>query len=40
VSDYEVPNANWTHQDFIYGIDAYKLVYPEVLKNMEKYRSK
>ena len=39
VSDFQVPFAEWSHQDFIYGIDAYKLLYPELLKNMATFRT-
>ena len=38
VSDFQVPFDGWSHQDFVYGIDAYKLLYPEILKNMDKFR--
>lgn len=34
-ASYDVPFAKWNHLDYLYGIDADTLVYPEVLKNME-----
>lgn len=34
--DYEVPYENWNHLDYIYGIDAYTLVYPRVLENIAR----
>ena len=36
VESYEVPFNGWNHLDFVYGIDANTLVYPELFKNMEK----
>ncbi len=38
VANYLVPYANWNHLDYLWGIDADTLLYPEVLKNMEKFR--
>jgi len=35
--NFEVPYAEWNHLDFIYGIDADKLLYPEIIKNMENH---
>ena len=40
VANYLVPYAQWNHLDYLWGIDAHTLVYPEVLKNMEAYRNK
>ena len=40
VSNYMVPYAQWNHLDYLWGIDAHTLVYPEVLKNMEAFRTK
>jgi len=34
--DYEVPYENWNHLDYLYAIDAYTLVYPQLLANMER----
>ena len=39
VADYLVPFADWNHLDYLWGIDAHTLVYPEILKNMEKFRN-
>lgn len=33
---FEVDWEQWNHMDFIYGIDAYTLVYPQVLDNMAR----
>jgi hypothetical protein len=38
VANYKVPLDTFSHQDFVYGKDAYSLVYPEILKNMAKYK--
>ena len=38
VASYCVPYPEWNHLDYLWGIDAYTLVYPEVMKNIEKYR--
>jgi hypothetical protein len=38
MSNYLVPFAEWNHLDYLWGIDADTLVYPEIIKNMEKYR--
>jgi lysosomal acid lipase/cholesteryl ester hydrolase len=38
VSNYLVPFAEWNHLDYLWAIDADTLLYPEVLKNMDKYR--
>ena len=35
LASYEVPFPKWNHLDFLYGMDADTLVYPEILKNME-----
>lgn len=40
ISSYKVPMKEWNHLDFLYGIDAKTLLYPEVLKNMEKFKTK
>ncbi len=31
---YEVPYPSWNHLDFLWGIDANTLVYPQVMSNM------
>ena len=38
-ASYDVPFKKWNHLDYLYGVDADTLVYPEVLKNMELVRS-
>jgi lysosomal acid lipase/cholesteryl ester hydrolase len=40
IDDYLVPYPNWNHLDYLWGIDANTLVYPEVLKNMEAFRNR
>jgi hypothetical protein len=40
VSDYLVPFDMWNHLDYLWGIDADTLLYPEVLMNMEKFKEK
>jgi len=35
VHSYEVPYPTFNHMDFLYGIDADTLLYPEILKQME-----
>jgi lysosomal acid lipase/cholesteryl ester hydrolase len=40
VSDYLVPFDDWNHLDYLWGIDADTLLYPEILKNMETYKQK
>jgi lysosomal acid lipase/cholesteryl ester hydrolase len=37
VSDYLVPYKNWNHMDYLWAIDADRLVYSEVLKNLAKF---
>jgi hypothetical protein len=37
---YEVPYEKWNHVDFLWAIDAHTLVYPEIMKNMEKAKIK
>ena len=39
VDNYEVPLPDWNHLDFLWGIDANVYVYPEVLKNLKKFRN-
>jgi len=39
-SVYEVPFPLWNHLDYLWGIDADTLVYPEILKNLEAFRRK
>jgi len=39
ISNYLVPYPEWNHLDYLWGIDANTLVYPEILKNMETYRN-
>ena len=34
--NYQVPFEQWNHQDFVWGIDADTLVYPQVMANMAK----
>ncbi|TRY73442.1 hypothetical protein TCAL_06993 [Tigriopus californicus] len=34
--NYEVPYPNWNHLDFLWGIDANTLVYPQVISNMAR----
>ncbi len=34
--NYEVPFEQWNHLDYLYGIDAYTLVYPQVMENMAR----
>ena len=34
-ASYEVPFPKWNHLDHLYGMDADKFVYPEILKNMK-----
>ena len=34
--NYEVPFEQWKHLDFLYGIDADTLLYPQVLENMAR----
>ena len=36
---YEVPFQPWDHLDYLWGMDAKIILYPEVLKNMEKFRN-
>jgi hypothetical protein len=38
VRNYLVPYELWNHLDFLWGKDAYKILYPEVLRNMEDFR--
>ena len=38
VSSYEVPYPTFNHMDFLYGIDADKLLYPEILRQLEEKR--
>lgn len=35
--DYLVPFEKWAHLDFIWGTEARKYVYDEVLKQMQSY---
>ena len=35
---YEVPFKPWDHLDYLWGIGAKNILYPEVLKNMERFR--
>jgi len=35
---YEVPFKPWDHLDYLWGMDAKTILYPEVLKNMERFR--
>lgn len=35
---YEIPFAEWNHADFLWGIDAPKLVYHKVMDAMKKYK--
>jgi lysosomal acid lipase/cholesteryl ester hydrolase len=37
VADYLVPYETWNHLDYLWGIDANTLVYPTLMKNMEKF---
>jgi len=37
-SSYEVPYPKWNHLDFLWAIDADKLLYAEVLKNMDIFK--
>jgi hypothetical protein len=34
---YSLETPAWEHMDFVWGMDAYKLVYPSVLQIMNKY---
>ena len=34
---YEVPFDLWNHLDYLWGIDAKTILYPEIIKNMEAY---
>ena len=34
---YEVPFELWNHLDYLYGIDAKTILYPEIIKNMNAY---
>ena len=34
---YEVPFEMWNHLDYLYGIDAKTILYPEIIKNMNAY---
>ena len=34
---YEVPYELWNHLDYLYGIDAKTILYPEIIKNMNAY---
>jgi hypothetical protein len=38
VRNYLVPYELWNHLDFLWGKDACKILYPEVLRNMEDFR--
>ena len=31
-----VPNPNWNHIDFLWGVDAKQFVYEDVFKQIEK----
>jgi hypothetical protein len=37
--NYEVPFDKWNHLDYLYGVDAFTLVYPQVLSNMARAES-
>ena len=34
--NYEVPYENWNHLDYLWGIDADRLVYDQVLANIAR----
>ena len=34
--NYEVPYENWNHLDYLFGIDADRLVYDQVLANINR----
>ena len=36
---YEVPFDLWNHLDYLWGIDAKTLLYPEVIKNMDEFQA-
>ena len=38
-SVYEVPLDLWNHLDYLWGIDAKTLLYPEVIKNMDEFHA-
>ena len=38
VANYLVPYVEWNHLDYLWGIDADTLIYPAVLKIMDKFR--
>jgi hypothetical protein len=33
-NEYIVPHPNWNHLDFMWGIDADTLLFPQILKNV------
>ena len=34
---YQVPFELWNHLDYLWGIDAKTILYPEIIKNMDAY---
>ena len=40
IASYEVPFEQWNHLDFLWGIDAKDILYPEIIKNMDEFRAK
>ena len=34
---YEVPFELWNHLDYLWGIDAKTILYPEIIKNMDTF---
>lgn len=39
INKYKVPHARFNHADFVWGLDAPRIVYDELLKTMESIRN-